>query len=511
MSMTDRMKNYQTEERAEFLNKAESLRPKLIKGTVYPKKITTDGRERETKLLLKMRFNKGKSLCLDFGTHCVGYLSFEIKPDGYPPDAPAYLRIKLAERMSELEYNSTDYNGALSSGWIQEEYLHVDVMPALIRLPRRYAFRYVQIYVIDTSPSYDVRLSGFECETVTSADMAEVPPVLCRDERLLQIDRISVKTLSECMQDVFEDGPKRDRRLWIGDLRLQALVNYCTFKNYDLVKRCLYLFAGSVLSGGCVGACMYAEPAAKVGAVKLFDYSLFFISCLYDYYTETKDRELLNELYPTALKQAELAAERLEENYIVRDSGDWWCFLDWNDALNKQAGAQAVFIYTLKHLRILTAELGRDCEFIDSMIRQLSEAAKNSFWDAEQGFFVSGKERQVSWAAQVWFVLADILTEKENAELLMRLMKQNPDIRMVTPYMYHYFVEALIKAGMKKEARRCICEYWGSMADDGADCFFELYDPEDKKLSPYGSAAVNSYCHAWSCTPAYFIRKFFAE
>ena len=27
------------------------------------------------------------------------------------------------------------------------------------------------------------------------------------------------------MQDVFEDGPKRDRRLWLGDLRLEALAN----------------------------------------------------------------------------------------------------------------------------------------------------------------------------------------------------------------------------------------------------------------------------------------------
>lgn len=29
----------------------------------------------------------------------------------------------------------------------------------------------------------------------------------------------------DCMQSVFEDGPKRDRRLWLGDLRLQALAS----------------------------------------------------------------------------------------------------------------------------------------------------------------------------------------------------------------------------------------------------------------------------------------------
>jgi hypothetical protein len=36
-----------------------------------------------------------------------------------------------------------------------------------------------------------------------------------------------------------EDGPKRDRRLWLGDLRLEALANYETYRNFDLVKRSL--------------------------------------------------------------------------------------------------------------------------------------------------------------------------------------------------------------------------------------------------------------------------------
>ncbi|WP_309121157.1 hypothetical protein [Paenibacillus sp.] len=36
---------------------------------------------------------------------------------------------------------------------------------------------------------------------------------------LAAMDRIAVKTLQDCMQTVYEDGPKRDRRLWIGDLR----------------------------------------------------------------------------------------------------------------------------------------------------------------------------------------------------------------------------------------------------------------------------------------------------
>ncbi|MDV9959707.1 hypothetical protein RHJ81_18875 [Clostridioides difficile] len=49
------------------------------------------------------------------------------------------------------------------------------------------------------------------------------------------------------------------------------------------------------------------------------------------------------------------------------------------------------------------------------------------------------------------------------------------------------------------------------MVKDGADCFWELYNPNDKYVSPYGSRIINSYCHAWSCTPSYFIRKYFGR
>ena len=48
---------------------------------------------------------------------------------------------------------------------------------------------------------------------------------------------------------------------------------------------------------------------------------------------------------------------------------------------------------------------------------------------------------------------------------------------------------------------------WGGMLDQGADTFWELYNPENPTESPYGSDMVNSYCHAWSCTPTYILRE----
>jgi alpha-L-rhamnosidase len=41
----------------------------------------------------------------------------------------------------------------------------------------------------------------------------------------------------------------------------------------------------------------------------------------------------------------------------------------------------------------------------------------------------------------------------------------------------------------------------------GADTFWEVYDPAQPLSSPYGDIHINSFCHAWSCTPSYFLRS----
>ena len=521
-SITNSIKDFKMEVNQSFVDKAEALKPNLIQQLVKPKELVNiklgekdweivDRKSIEE--LSNISLGKGDSICIDFGDHQVGYVNFKIRSVGSPPDAPAYLRIKLGEILCEIGEDSSTYNGSISSSWIQEETMHIDILPNYIEMPRRYAFRYLEIKVLDTSPKYKVVIDNVSCNFVSSVDMSDVNYLPDIDNDLIEIDKIALKTMQDCMQDVFEDGPKRDRRLWIGDLRLQALTNYETFKNNDLVKRCLYLFAGLAQNRGQVGACLFIEPKLLVDDTQLFDYSLFFISCLHDYYEATNDIEVLKDLWEVAYHQAELALDRVDDNGVVRDSDDWWCFLDWKDGLNKQAGAQGVLIYTLKQAKKLAYILGDDDrkKNLDSQISRVIQGAKEYLWDEEQGFFVSGSEKQVSWVSQIWCVLADIFDKEKNGWILDNLLNNPPEMDIVTPYAYHHLVESLILNNRKEKALDCIRSYWGEMVKDGADCFWELYNPKDKYVSPYGSRIINSYCHAWSCTPSYFIRKYFVN
>lgn len=505
----------------EFVKKARDCEPVLLEKTVYPSHIVKI--EKNGKIypdvsvigapedLPDHHMKKGDSICLDFGDHQVGYVTLKLASTGSPQDSPAYFRLKFGEIAKEMTEVSEEYDGWISRGWIQEEFIHVDVLPATVVLPRRYAFRYLEILAIDTSPKWQLVVEEVSCRSVSAVDMESVLPVNTEDELLRRMDQVSLRTLQNCMQSVFEDGPKRDRRLWIGDLRLQALANYETFKNYDLVKRCLYLFAGLTRDDGRVGACLFIEPEYIVDDTFLFDYSLFFAPILLDYYEETGDMETLKELWPCAYRQIELLKGMFDENNLMVCAEGFWCFIDWTEGLDKQAAAQAVYIYCARRAAKIAGIL-EELDKVKELEKEIGDKVRASLeylWDENTGLFTSGSSRQISYASQVWMILAEVVDQEKGRAVLKELERRKPEKGMVSPYMNHHFTEAMIQCGMKEEALEYMKYYWGGMIRLGADTFWELYNPENPAESPYGSSIVNSYCHAWSCTPTYLLRKYF--
>ena len=476
-----------------FLVKAKALKPKLSTVNV-------------SAVFEKPTLAQGDSFVIDFGTHYVGKVSFKLSYAGSPPDAPVLLRLKFCEHKSEIDEDTSDYHGWISKSWIQEELVHVDDLPGVVTLDRRYALRYVRVEVVSISSKFRLVIDGATVNATTSASAD--PEVSGENEMARMIDTVALRTLKNCMQYEFEDGPKRDRRLWLGDLRLQALANYETFKNYDLVKRCLYLFAGTADKNGEISACVFTRPRVIADDTFMFDYSLLFIPTLLDYYRASGDVETARELFPLAIRQLELARESFDCD-VVRDSDRLgWCFIDWSLILNKQCSAQAVYIYAEREAIKLAQLLGTDCDELRRDLEAKVNAARKAFFDESLGLFVSGSERQLSYASNVWMCLAEVFDAEERANILNRL-ESSDAIRPVTPYLYHHYVDALVKAGETERAKEVLYSYWGGMVNEGADTFWELYNPEDPAESPYGSRVVNSYCHAWSCTPSYFIRNKF--
>ena len=140
-------------------------------------------------------------------------------------------------------------------------------------------------------------------------------------------------------------------------------------------------------------------------------------------------------------------------------------------------------------------------------IERMVAAARKHYWDASRRVFVSGPNRQVSWGSQAWMAISGVSSRRESADAMRTAVADPNAVRPVTPYLYHYVVEGMLAGGLKKEARALLESYWGGMIAAGADTFWEIYDPAQPLRSPYGDIHINSYCHAWSCTPAHLLRS----
>jgi len=279
-----------TEKRKDAWKKeAHELEPKLIryvKTPLYLGKIISSEQAffkyefvRESKIdgSLKFSFENNKELFLDFGEHLVGDFQFDVKLVGENVGGPLRLKIILGEIPAELIEEIDAYSGSLSRAWFQDEIVTLEYLPQTVKFSRRFAFQYVKILLEAKSFDYEVEIKNIKCVCTTSASPDLDNYVLKNlSKELREIDEVSLRTLRNTMQSTFIDGPKRDKRLWLGDFPLLAKTNYLTFNNIDLVKRCFYLFASHLKNDGRMPACIYTNPQLNPGEEYIVDFAVMF-------------------------------------------------------------------------------------------------------------------------------------------------------------------------------------------------------------------------------------------
>ena len=509
----------------EWLRKAEACKPELSYQTISPVKVVRSVQDTKAfqgwrmedagqpDILFNEPFKKHPAITLDFGNHYTGYLTFSIKPSGLKAaDAPVRLKFTFAEVPGELNTPLEPYKGGLARSWVQDEIVTVMSVPHEMTIPRRLAGRYLKIELLGISGSFDFVFDKLTFKTQTSVTN-EAPALASTTDPLVRdIYKVGLNTLKECMQTVYEDGPKRDRRLWIGDLYLEALANAHTFKNHELTRRCLYLLAALADEDGWLHATVfeYPDPHPQTGQ-HCMDYSLLYGVTLYEYLKATGDRETAEDLWPVVVRQIEFARTYLKDDiYDMDKKPQWWLVFDWKEDLNRHAPMQGLMTFAIDRSYELARMLGREQEVAEwpGVVKAMRKASRKNFYDSKNGVVVSGPDRQVSYLSQVWMILSGTLSQKESVRALEAAFADPASCYPGSPYAYHYLIEAMLHCGMNRQAKELLVDYWGSMIRKGADTFWEVYDPKDDFKSPYNFYPINSYCHAWSCTPVYFINKY---
>ncbi len=501
----------------EFLRKADERIPITRRWDVSPVALVKPVRDSAAwqgwrmekiptrKPLADRAFKNGDRFILDFGEELVGKLKLTLRSQRNFNDSPVRLRLLFAETPLEIAERNRRYTGTLSRAWIQDEIVTLDDMPQTYTLPRIYAMRYVFVEVIATPNRLvfeDIRF------TARSAVRDLVPPLPHFSPEETELDRAAQRTLRNCMQGVLLDGPKRDRRLWLGDLRLEAQVNAVTFRRFDIIERSIYLLAAFPQENGGIPACVFDRPEPYDAKTFISDYAFLFPDLLWFHYEQTGNRELLKDLFPLAAKQFDLFRS-FYRNGVAQQELPAWNFIDWCAELDRTTATQGCYLFGLRKLAKIARILKKftTAKQLEQEALFLSTELKKQKFDPKKGLFVSGKKKQISCASQIWMILAEVVSGNDAKLLLEKMEHCKHIVKPVTPYLHHHLLEAYRISGEKEKMFRHLHLYWGTMIKKGMNVYPEVFVKENERLTPYGSdPRINSACHAWSCAPAYFLR-----
>jgi len=339
----------------------------------------------------------------------------------------------------------------------------------------------------------------------------------CSDPRVNEMYETGIRTVRLCMQEVYEDGVRRDKLPWIFDTIPQALVNYYAYGDRDLFRASWRHFAKEYPGDGIVCT------------LQLWDYACWWNIGLYAHYVHTEDLALVHELYPTAKQNIDALLNLRDHEGVFRK----------DNRLEVFGGGEALLFKAL----LDTANMARlvDDEAASKLYSQESKMVKNAinerFWDNRRGCYIDPRpphgnighrcnvtcvEESLNSFAML-FGIADGPQAKSAASYLQRNLwgpygsfpierprradggfgptpgQTGSPVHndCVWPVVNFYQMEALF-AWKLPQAWELLRRCWGNMIDQGADTYWECVH-EDGSVP----ALWTSLCHGWSAGIAY--------
>ena len=446
------------------------------------------------------RPSNGAAGCIaaaDFGEETFGYVRFrDVKGSGV-------VKVVYAESEAEMkavDLATTDRRGL--DGW---EILELSET-AEFRRDVAHGFRYVAVYRV----SGDVSIGGVSMDRETKG-LPVRGSFRCSDGEIDRIWDVSVRTLELTCREVFIEGVKRDRWVWSGDAVQSFLMNYYVFGDYDGCRDTLWTLRG--------------KDPVKCHLNRIMDYTFYWFDAVEKYRLYSGDGHFARQVYPRMKSLMEFAISRLDENGRPVDREGDWMFIDWAPKPLPNYGGVTSFEQMLL-VRALEATAGvardvgadRDAESYLSRAERLRAEIVPRYWNDGRGalmHMIYGDGRVdplVTRYPNMFGIFFGYFSDEQKASVAENVILNDGVMKIQTPYMRFYELEALCSLGMQKKVLDEIRSYWGGMLRLGATSFWELYNPEEKgdaHYAMYGRRFGKSLCHAWGASPVYLLGRYF--
>ncbi|MEH7155824.1 family 78 glycoside hydrolase catalytic domain [Neobacillus drentensis] len=336
---------------------------------------------------------------------------------------------------------------------------------------------------------------------VTTFPTGNVGSFSSSDYLLNKIWEISKHTVRMCAQDTIIDCPAYEQALWTGDSYNISLMNYYTFGNYDLVKRCLRLISKSV----------YRSPLPESHVPSgwqnvLTAWSILWMKACREYYRFTGDLAFIQEIYPELKLTVQRFQEFINKEGLLEISA--WNMLDWAPMDTEQTivtHQNALLVDALKQTAYLASVLGKnedEVAFI-TFAHQLKEAINQNLWDEEGKVFVDSihddgtpsKTRSIQTNLMVYLTNC---AEGERREVIEKYLVDPPEsfVQIKSPFVLFFYYQALMELRKNDIVLENIKDIYGYMLENDATTCWEGWELIEGDFS-------RSHCHAWSAAPTY--------
>ena len=327
----------------------------------------------------------------------------------------------------------------------------------------------------------------------------------CSDALLTKLWEVGRHTLRCCMDDTYLDCPAYEQTHWVGDARVEALVNWVVTGDRRITSHCLLQVADSLRRSPL------PESHVPSGRKEILTaWALLWVISVREHWQFTGDRRFLRRIYPAVRTTCENFLNFLNEDGLLEIEA--WNMLDWAPMDTPGRGVVAhqnmLLVRALREAADIAFALGEraDARRWRERAKALVEAINRHLWSEERGAFVDciredGTQSPViSQQTNTMALLCDCV-EGERAEKVRRLVYNPPEgvVEMGSPFFGFFLCEQMARDGRVEEMLRLFRERWGFMLEKGATTFWETFPGWEK------DRWTRSWCHGWSSAPTYFL------
>lgn len=336
----------------------------------------------------------------------------------------------------------------------------------------------------------------------TAYPFKEIAKFKTGKEALDKIWDASWLTLRNSAVEGFID-PYYEQLQYIGDTRIESIVSLAVSGDDRLMRKAMEMFDYSRLPNGLT-ASRYPSYVTQI----IPTYSLLWIGMLHDFHLYRNDDAFLKKFIPGMESVLTWWINKIDHTGMPTQM-EWWNFTDWaigypngippgaDDGYSATVALQLVM--TLQNAVTLCNDLGypEKAQYYAKIQQKVQQSVLENCYDTTTKLFAeTPKKEQFSQHTNILAVLTNTIPEKEQKDLMERILN-NPKLIQTTIYFKYYLFEAMEKVGLGNRYLEQLTP-WHNQIKQGLTTFAET-DVEPR-----------SDCHAWSSSPNYHFLKIVA-